>query len=54
MDKVKIRKKSNFFGKILKNKKCFAKGAPKRFRLNGNTVGFLSEMEKLEWRIISP
>ena len=44
----KTSQKKNFFFNILKNKYCYAKGLPKRTHLNGNTVGFHLQTQKLE------
>ena len=40
--------KNNLFCKILKNKWHCAKFLPKRFHLNGNTIGFHPQTQKLE------
>ena len=45
---MKHHKNRIFFCNILRNKYCYAKGPPKRFHLNGNTVGFQPLTQKLE------
>ena len=44
----KTSQKKNFFFNILTNKYLYAKGLPKRIHLNGNTVGFHPQTQKLE------
>ena len=36
------------FCKILKNKRFLVKALPKRFHLNGDTIGFRSQTQKLK------
>ena len=46
--KIKIHEKSQIsFCKILKNKWYQAKILPKRFHLNGHTIGFCQQTQKL-------
>ena len=49
VSKIKIQEKFHIsFCKILKNKWHHAKVLPKRFHLNGHTIGFHSQTQKLE------
>ena len=52
---VKIQEKIQIlFFKILKNKWYHAKGLLKRFGLNGHTIGFRPQTQKLELHYTSP
>ena len=52
---IKIQEKSQIlFCKILKNKWYHAKVLMKRFHLNGHTMGFHPQTQKLELRHMSP
>ena len=50
-----IRKNpENSFGKILNNELYHVKVLPKRFHLNGHTIGFRQQTQKLELHYMSP
>ena len=52
---IKIQEKFQIlFCKLLENKCYHAKVPPKRFHLNGHTVGFCQQTQKLELHYIVP
>ena len=46
--------KFHFFVQILQNKQYYAQVLPKRFHLNGHTIGFRIQTQKLELHCMSP
>ena len=55
--KIKIQENAKFhffFVQILQNKQYYAQVLPKRFHLNGHTIGLPLQTQKLELHCMSP